>query len=76
MIQSIYGWVYPQNNYNAIVPGSRIPEWFVDQSTGSSVTVELPPHWYNNKLMGMAVCAVVGAKGVIDPTTEKRSIGI
>ncbi|XP_034681482.1 disease resistance protein RUN1-like isoform X2 [Vitis riparia] len=73
---SIYGWDYPENEYNAIVPGSRIPEWFVDQSTGSSVTVELPPHWNNTKLMGMAVCAVVGAKGVIDPTTEKRSIGI
>ena len=43
----------------------------MDQSTGSSVTVELPPHWYNTKLMGMAVCAVVGAKGVIDPPTKE-----
>lgn len=72
MIQSINGWDCPQNKYDAIVPGSRIPEWFVDQSTGSSVTVELPPHWYNTKLMGMAVCAVVGAKGVIDPATEEH----
>ncbi|XP_034677378.1 disease resistance protein RUN1-like isoform X2 [Vitis riparia] len=61
----------PQNGYDAIVPGSRIPEWFVDQSTGSSVTVELPPHWYNTKLMGMAVCAVIGATGVIEPTIEE-----
>ncbi|RVW95669.1 Disease resistance-like protein CSA1 [Vitis vinifera] len=61
----------PHNLYDAIVPGSRIPEWFVDQSTGSSVTVELPPHWYNTKLMGMAVCAVIGATGVIDPTIEE-----
>ena len=72
MIQSINGRDCPQNQYDAIVPGSRIPEWFVDQSTGSSVTVELPPHWYNTKLMGMAVCAVVGAKGVNDPATEKH----
>ncbi|KAL6318244.1 hypothetical protein AAG906_035753 [Vitis piasezkii] len=69
---SINGRDCPQNQYDAIVPGSRIPEWFVDQSTGSSVTVELPPHWYNTKLMGMAVCAVVGAKGVNDPATEKH----
>ena len=59
MIQSITGWECPQNRYDAVVPGSRIPEWFVDQSMESSVTVELPSHWLNTKLMGMAVCAVV-----------------
>ncbi|XP_034675392.1 disease resistance protein RPV1-like isoform X2 [Vitis riparia] len=49
----------PDNYYDAIVPGSSIPKWFIHQSMGSSVTVELPPHWHNTKLMGMAVCAVV-----------------
>ncbi|RVW79813.1 Disease resistance-like protein DSC1 [Vitis vinifera] len=44
--------------YDAVVPGSSIPEWFTDQSVGCSVTVELPPHWYNTRLMGLAVCAV------------------
>ena len=49
----------PVNHYDAIVPGNSIPEWFIHQSMGSSVTVELPPHWYNTNLMGLAACAVV-----------------
>ncbi|KAJ9687377.1 hypothetical protein PVL29_016029 [Vitis rotundifolia] len=47
--------------YNAVVPGSSIPEWFIHQSAGRLVPVELPPHWYNTKLMGLAVCAVFNA---------------
>ena len=47
--------------YNAVVPGSSIPEWFIHQSAGCLVPVELPPHWYNTKLMGLAVCAVFNA---------------
>ena len=35
----------PDNYYDAIVPGSSIPEWFIHQSMGSSVTVELPPQY-------------------------------
>ena len=68
MIQGYFsGWW--QNSYDAVAPGSRIPEWFVDQSMGCSVKVELPSHWLNTKLLGLAVCAVVGVKGVIDPST-------
>ena len=44
--------------YDAVVPGSSIPEWFTDQSLGCSVTVELPPHWCTTRLMGLAVCFV------------------
>ena len=44
--------------YNNVLYGSTIPEWFIHQSVGCSVTVELPPHWYNTKLMGLAVWAV------------------
>lgn len=47
--------------YNAVVPGSSIPEWFIHQSAGCLVPVELPPHRYNTKLMGLAVCAVFNA---------------
>ena len=47
--------------YNVVVPGSSIPEWFINQSTGCLVTIELPPHWYNTKLMGLAVCDVFNA---------------
>ena len=61
-----------EKSYNAVAPGSRIPEWFADQSMGCSVKVKLPSHWYNTKLLGMAVCVVVGVKGVIDPSTYPR----
>ncbi|VVA35210.1 Hypothetical predicted protein [Prunus dulcis] len=35
------------------IPGRKIPEWFSDQSSGDSLTVELPTTW-----MGIALCAV------------------
>ncbi|RVW29909.1 hypothetical protein CK203_108041 [Vitis vinifera] len=38
-----------------IQSSNTIPEWFIHQGVGCSVTVELPPHWYNTKLMGLAV---------------------
>ena len=69
MIQGyVPGWWH--NRYDVVAPGSRILEWFVDQSMGCSVKVELPSHWLNTKLLGMAVCAVVGVKGAIDPFTR------
>ncbi|KAL9411646.1 hypothetical protein AB3S75_045282 [Citrus x aurantiifolia] len=39
-------------------PGSEIPEWFSFQSMGSSVTLELPPGWFNNNFVGFALCAI------------------
>ncbi|KAI5312258.1 hypothetical protein L3X38_041431 [Prunus dulcis] len=35
------------------IPGRKIPEWFSNQSSGDSLTVELPTTW-----MGIALCAV------------------
>lgn len=52
----------PTNEYNSIVPGSRIPDWFSHQNIGYSVNIELPPHWYNTKLMGLAYCVVLNLK--------------
>ncbi|KAH9648921.1 ADP-ribosyl cyclase/cyclic ADP-ribose hydrolase [Citrus sinensis] len=40
-------------------PGSEIPEWFSFQSMGSSVTLELPPGWFNNNFVGFGLCAIV-----------------
>ena len=68
MIQG-YVWDWWIDKYDAVALGSRIPEWFVYQSMGCSVKVELPSHWLNTNLLGMAVCAVVGVKGVIDPSS-------
>ncbi|KAJ7951593.1 putative disease resistance protein (TIR-NBS-LRR class) [Quillaja saponaria] len=49
-------------------PGNDIPEWFKFRSmgTGSSVTVNLPPNWFNPKLMGFAVCLVAAFDNVYE----------
>ena len=64
MISMIQGIPIPINEYNAIVPGSRIPEWFSHQNVGCSVNIELPPHWYNTKLMGLAFCVVLNFEAI------------
>ncbi|KAL6328608.1 hypothetical protein AAG906_003293 [Vitis piasezkii] len=48
--------------YDAVVPGSSIPEWFTHQSEGDSITVELPPDCCNTKSIGLAACAVFHPK--------------
>ena len=48
--------------YDAVVPGSSIPEWFTHQSEGDSITVELPPGCYNTNSIGLAACAVFHPK--------------
>ena len=59
MISMIQGIPIPVNEYNAIVPESRISEWFSHQNVECFVNIELPPHWYNTKLMGLAFCVVL-----------------
>ena len=44
--------------YDAVVPGSSIPEWFTHKSVGCSVTVEAPRLWSCTRLMGFAFCFV------------------
>ncbi|KAL7186720.1 hypothetical protein ACSBR2_028448 [Camellia fascicularis] len=41
--------------------GSEIPKWFSHRSRGHSVSFELPPHWCNDRFLGI-VFAVVGTK--------------
>ncbi|KAH9727027.1 Disease resistance-like protein DSC1 [Citrus sinensis] len=40
-----------------IMPGSKIPEWFSNQSSGSEITLQLPHHCCQN-LIGFALSAV------------------
>ncbi|XP_021824104.1 TMV resistance protein N-like isoform X2 [Prunus avium] len=35
--------IWPPSNFRILTPGSRIPEWFNNQSVGDSLIVELPP---------------------------------
>ncbi|KAK1592767.1 hypothetical protein Q3G72_029972 [Acer saccharum] len=38
--------------------GSEIPKWVRYQKDGSSLTMDLPPHWYINNFFGIVLCIV------------------
>ncbi|ESR54966.1 hypothetical protein CICLE_v10023938mg [Citrus x clementina] len=49
----------PSHKFSIVVPGSEIPEWFMYQNEGSSITVTRPSYLYNmNKVVGYAICCV------------------
>ncbi|PRQ24256.1 putative leucine-rich repeat domain, L domain-containing protein [Rosa chinensis] len=43
---------------NTCFPESEIPNWFSHQSRASSITVQLPPNWFDKLFLGLALCAV------------------
>ncbi|XP_044510153.1 disease resistance-like protein DSC1 [Mangifera indica] len=43
--------------------GSKIPDRFSYQSSGSSIAIVLPQHWCNKKFIGFALCVVVAFEG-------------
>ncbi|KAH9727006.1 ADP-ribosyl cyclase/cyclic ADP-ribose hydrolase [Citrus sinensis] len=45
-----------------VLPGSEIPDWFSNQSSGSSICIQLPPHSFCRNLIGFALCAVLDFK--------------
>ncbi|KAM5551841.1 hypothetical protein ABKV19_026612 [Rosa sericea] len=47
-----------RETFQIVIPGSNIPEWFSHQSVGCSVSVSLPAHWNNSRVLGFALCAV------------------
>ncbi|KAJ4723418.1 Disease resistance protein (TIR-NBS-LRR class) family [Melia azedarach] len=44
---------------NIFLPGYRIPEWFNNQSFGSSITIRLPQLCCNRSFIGFALCDVL-----------------
>ncbi|VVB12352.1 unnamed protein product [Arabis nemorensis] len=44
---------------NTCFPGCDVPLWFHHQSGGSVLELKLQRHWYNNKISGIVLCAVV-----------------
>ncbi|KAM5551797.1 hypothetical protein ABKV19_026579 [Rosa sericea] len=47
-----------RETFQIVIPGSNIPEWFSHRSVGRSVSVSLPAHWNNSRVLGFALCAV------------------
>ncbi|KAJ4723742.1 Disease resistance protein (TIR-NBS-LRR class) family [Melia azedarach] len=45
--------------FSISLPGSGIPDWFSYQSSGSSITIQLPQHWCNRTFLGFALCVVI-----------------
>ncbi|KAF4390538.1 hypothetical protein F8388_006035 [Cannabis sativa] len=51
--------VYRGNEFTHFFPHTTIPDWCSNSSTGSSVTIQLPPDLeHNNMWMGLALCIV------------------
>ncbi|XP_010536628.1 PREDICTED: disease resistance protein LAZ5-like [Tarenaya hassleriana] len=40
-------------------PGCEVPSWFVHREVGSEITPTLPSHWCDERLSGIALCAVI-----------------
>ncbi|XP_019095566.1 PREDICTED: disease resistance protein RPS4-like [Camelina sativa] len=40
-------------------PGYEVPPWFSHQAFSSVLEPKLPPHWCDNKFVGLALCAIV-----------------
>ncbi|KAG7536362.1 P-loop containing nucleoside triphosphate hydrolase [Arabidopsis suecica] len=40
-------------------PGYEVPPWFSHQAFSSVLEPKLPPHWCDNKFLGLALCAIV-----------------
>ncbi|KAL5845954.1 hypothetical protein ACOSQ3_009478 [Xanthoceras sorbifolium] len=45
--------------FHICLPGSEIPGAFRHWSEGSQIRIGLSPNWCNEKLMGIALCAVL-----------------
>ncbi|KAK3173838.1 hypothetical protein Dsin_032801, partial [Dipteronia sinensis] len=51
------------------LPGSEIPRWFGCRSDGNSVDTGLPPNWFSDEFMGIAMCGVF----TLDPDDLKAT---
>ncbi|XP_061995458.1 TMV resistance protein N-like isoform X2 [Rosa rugosa] len=47
-----------RETFQIVIPGRNIPEWFSHRSVGCSVSVALPAHSKNSRVLGFALCAV------------------
>ncbi|XP_024967448.1 TMV resistance protein N-like [Cynara cardunculus var. scolymus] len=59
-----HGRIDPYKILTVFLPGSRIPGWFSNQSTGDCIKVELPPAWCYENFKGIALCLVFSPRNL------------
>ncbi|GAY67664.1 hypothetical protein CUMW_258410 [Citrus unshiu] len=59
--------IYELRGSLIVLPGSEIPDWFSNQSSGSSICIQLPLHSFRRNLIGFSFCAVLDFKKVDSP---------
>ncbi|KAL0679241.1 hypothetical protein Bca4012_007222 [Brassica carinata] len=47
-------------------PGSEVPSWFNHRMIGSTLELKFPPHWCDNRLSTIVLCAVVAFQNEIN----------
>ncbi|VVB10062.1 unnamed protein product [Arabis nemorensis] len=47
-------------------PGSEVPSWFNNRGIGSKLNLEFPPHWCENRLSTIVLCAIVSTEDEIN----------
>ncbi|KAJ4723747.1 putative disease resistance protein (TIR-NBS-LRR class) [Melia azedarach] len=60
LLKLFYFYEKVSNGFFIYLPGSRIPGWFSDRCSGSSIIIQLPEHCCKRNLTGFALCAVIG----------------
>ncbi|CAF1710480.1 unnamed protein product [Brassica napus] len=51
-------------------PGSEVPSWFDHRMIGSTLKLKFPPHWCDNRLSTIVLCAVVAFPHIQDETNS------
>ncbi|XP_065875765.1 disease resistance-like protein DSC1 [Euphorbia lathyris] len=55
------GLYSPSSHVSMCLSGNEVPEWFNYQGIGCSIKLQLPPHRFNNRWMGFAICVLLEA---------------
>lgn len=51
-------------------PGNDLPLWFRHHRIGSSLETQLPPHWCDDKFIGLSLCVVISFNDYEDKTNR------
>lgn len=75
MIFILQGFVF-KSLISSCFPGSEVPPWFKHQAFGSVLKQELPRHWDEGRVNGLALCVVVSFKNYKDQNNSLQVKGI